>query len=103
MREDLKKELADRLDVIFSKDIRDDLVSYYKKRSAICLCLGLVALCVVGTALYLSPDLVMRAVWSLTLIFAIPFTVMEAIELWAWSFHGDERVIDYVFDDIFRR
>jgi hypothetical protein len=28
---------------------------------------------------------------------------MEAVELWAWSFHGDERVIDYVFDDIFRR
>ena len=103
MREDLKKELADRLDVIFSKSIRDDLISYYKKRSAICLCLGLVALCVVGTVLYLSPDIVMRAIWSLILIFVIPFTAMEAVELWAWNFHGKERVIDYIFDDVLRR
>lgn len=103
MREDLKKELANRLDVIFSETIRDDLISYYKKRSAICLCLGLVALCVVGTALYLSPDLVTRAIWCLTLVFIVPFTIMEAVELWAWSFHGKERVIDYIFDDVLRR
>lgn len=103
MREDLKKELADRLDAIFSKTIRDDLISYYKKRSAICVLIGFLGMWIVGTLLYLSPDLVMRAIWSLTLVFIVPFTIMEAVELWAWSFHGDERVIDYVFDDIFRR
>lgn len=103
MREDLKKEFADRLDAIFSKSIRDDLVSYYKKRSEICVMIGLLGTGIVGLLLYLSPDLVMRAIWCLTLIFIVPFTIMEAVELWAWSFHGDERVIDYVFDDIFRR
>ena len=103
MREDLKKELADRLDVIFSKTIRDDLISYYKKRSAICVLIGLFGLWVVGTLLYLSPDLVIRAVWCLTLVFIVPFTIMEAVELWSWSFHGTERVIDYIFDDVLRR